>query len=338
MKSIGPVNQPVAHDDLLGLPSLILGGATLNTQYNEEPETVPLVDMLRFAMSHGIRAIDTSPYYGDSEKLYGAALKAIEDEFPRDTYYISTKVGRIRLDEFDYSRENVRFSVKRSCERLNTPYLDLVFLHDIEFQAEHQILEALRELRKLKEEGVIKNFGLSGYPVDFLLYVSKKCCEIAEIGPLDAVMSYANLNLQNMTLLKYAAQFKKEAQVKSLWNASILSMSLLRSQETRAFHPCSQELRDAAQQAAEYVQSSGNDLADLATRFAIQQWYNEGPTVLGLSSTSELEHALNNYWAVADRNGQLSEHDEALVTAVQRDVFGTHLNETWESGIPHKMD
>ncbi|SCU86211.1 LAMI_0D00914g1_1 [Lachancea mirantina] len=326
----------VDHDDISKLPGLILGGATLNTQYNEDPEAVPLVQMLRLAFDRGFRAIDTSPYYGESEKLFGEALDVVRGDFPRDSYYICTKVGRISVAEFDYSRENVRFSVKRSCERLGTEYLDMVFLHDIEFIETPAVLEALEELRSLKDEGLIRNFGASGYPVDFLLEIAIKCSQSASIGPLDAVLSYANLNIQNTLLADYYVRFKRDAKVKVVENGSILSMSLLRSQETRAFHPCSQELRDLAQKAAQYAASEGEDLADLATRYAMSKWYGLGPTVLGVSTVYELEHALSNYDTVMDNDGQLSERDQMLVNYIQSQIFKTHLNETWESGIPHR--
>lgn len=339
MKAIAPVKQKVDRDNIGGLPPLIMGGATLNTQYNDDPTRVPLVSMLRYAMDHGIRGIDTSPYYGPSETLYGNALDAIKDEYARDTYYICTKVGRIRLDEFDYTREHVRFSVQRSCARLKTTYLDLVYLHDVEFVELSQIFEALEELRSLKDEGIIRNFGLSGYPVPFLQYVAEKCCSIESIGPLDAVLSYCNLNLQNTILHDYYDRFKKDSHIKCLSNGSILSMSLLRSEETKSFHPCSRGLRDCAFKAAKFTQDSYNvELADLATRFAIKEWIGKGPTVLGVSNIEELKTALTNYWAVVDNDNELSAEDQTMVDKIQKDIFAERMNEIWESGIPHNME
>lgn len=37
---------------------------------------------------HGINAFDTSPYYGVSEIVLGACLKALEAEFPRSSYVL----------------------------------------------------------------------------------------------------------------------------------------------------------------------------------------------------------------------------------------------------------
>lgn len=92
---------------------------------------------------YGIRAFDTSPYYDNSEIVLGTALKALENEFPRDTYRLLTKVGRYgpspgtdpSATDFDYSPSTIRRSVHRSLQRLHTHYLDVVYLHDIEFVA-----------------------------------------------------------------------------------------------------------------------------------------------------------------------------------------------------------
>ncbi|CEP63910.1 D-arabinose 1-dehydrogenase (NAD(P)(+)) ARA2 LALA0_S09e05248g [Lachancea lanzarotensis] len=335
-RPIGPVKEFVKGASIERLPSLILGGAILNTQYTDNPESVPLTDMIRYAFDRGIRAIDTSPYYGQSEILYGRALEQLTAEYPRDNYFICSKVGRIRLDEFDYSRSSVRKSVLRSLERLKTDYIDLIFLHDVEFIETKQVLEALKELRVLKNDGIIHNFGISGYPVEFLLSVAQQSREIAEIGPLDAVLSYANLNLQNTLLEDAFLRFKDEAQVKVVENGSILSMSLLRAQETLQFHPCSPELRERAQRAAQYAAAQGKDLATLATKYALSRWVDRGPTVLGVSSIHELEIALQSYWDVVDREThELSASDVKDVNYIQETIFGDRLNETWQSGIDH---
>lgn len=111
-----------------------------------------------------------------------------------------TKCGRygVKKEAFDYRPATIRRSVERSLRRLHTNYLDAVFLHDVEFIAtpvfprpngdslaalgveanqyglekgqegkiwgdgDQQILDAYSELCKLKEEGVVKNIGITG--------------------------------------------------------------------------------------------------------------------------------------------------------------------------------
>lgn len=316
-----------------GLPQLVLGGATLNTQYNDDPYSLPVEEMLKYAFSHGITAIDTSPYYGPSEMIFGKSLESIRAEWPRDSYSIFTKVGRVQLDDFDYSREHVRKSVLRSCERLRTDYLDVLYLHDIEFVEENMIFEALTEMKKLKDEGVVLRFGISGYPVDFLYQIAKKCKDIETIGPLDNILSYCNLNLQNLTLEKYYNKLTEECMVKTVSNGSILSMSLLTAGETKPFHPCSSELRERCSSAAKFLADEGIDIADLATKYAICHWLQRGPTVLGCSDVVEVEHAFKNYKELIE-NGGLTKREQDLVTHVQENILGELMNSTWDSGIP----
>ena len=111
-----------------------------------------------------------------------------------------TKCGRYGLapEEFDYSPSTIRRSVERSLRRLGTTYLDVVYLHDIEMVAEEvipkrdgdhstalgddreayglavgqeakvwgegdrKVLEAYGELKRMKEEGLVKNIGITG--------------------------------------------------------------------------------------------------------------------------------------------------------------------------------
>jgi D-arabinose 1-dehydrogenase len=323
-----PSSSP-SNSDLSRLPPLLIGGAVFNQQFNENPEQLPVEEILRLGFSYGLNAIDTSPYYGPSEILLGEALTKVD--VPRENYFIVTKCGRLQLDDFDYSPEWIRKSVNRSLERLHTTYLDLVYLHDIEFETEEHIFEALAELKKLKDEGLIKNFGISGYPVDFLYRISKAAVSNKDVGPLDAVLSYSNFNLQNRSLGDYIEKFYTDCKLKKLLNGSILSMSLLRAQPTHDFHPASKELRDRCQLVAQFTQEEyGVDLADLATRFAIREFLPHGQIVLGVSNLRELKAAIIQYWNVVDNLVD----DSALVEKVTG-KFGEHLNEVWGSGISH---
>lgn len=85
------------------LPPLIMGTATFNSQYNPDPYALPTTELVHQALSAGIRAFDTSPYYGPAEELLGRALSTsfVRKNFPRYTYRLLTKVGRIAASSFD---------------------------------------------------------------------------------------------------------------------------------------------------------------------------------------------------------------------------------------------
>ncbi|KAL8673738.1 MAG: hypothetical protein Q9168_001845 [Polycauliona sp. 1 TL-2023] len=271
------------------LPPLICGTATFNDQYNPDPYALPTTAIVHEALSLGVRAFDTSPYYGPAEDLLGAALDTpfVHKNFPRRDYFLLTKVGRVTGDEFDYSATWVRHSVQRSLERLRTSYLDVVYCHDVEFVSPQEVLAAVTELRRIRDEsGVIKYIGISGYPVTIL-------CDLAEMvldetgEPLDVVMSYANFTLQNTRLASVALPRLKAAGVKVVPNASVLGMGLLRRKGVPIggkgdFHPSPKELRAAIQAASDW--SDKQDIKDkrlekVAIRWALEYWIQEGSAV-----------------------------------------------------------
>ncbi|KAJ8145680.1 hypothetical protein OY671_001259 [Metschnikowia pulcherrima] len=333
--------------ELMDIPPLVIGGAVFNTQYCEDPEKMPITEILKVAFGKGLVALDTSPYYGRSEELIGKALAEISTEWPREKYFLCTKAGRIRLDEFDYTRKSVRASVLRSLNRLKTSYLDLVYMHDIEFVSEQETYDALKELLALKNEGVIKNFGITGYPVDYLLKIALHAKNDPEIGPLDAILSYSNGCLQNTILFEMQDRFLHEAGVKKVFNGSIISMSLLRSGKTHGFHPAPQDLKDTCDMIAQrLLKEEQVELADLATQFAIEKtlfdsstdesgkllWNRQFSVVLGVSSVEELTAAIEGYEFVQKNNNK---REKALYERVQKELGPAHLNETWPSGIEH---
>lgn len=268
------------------LPPLIFGTATFNHQYNKDPYALDTVGLVQSALELGIRAFDTSPYYGPSESLLGAALATpfVRASFPREEYFLLTKVGRISSDEFDYSPGWVRASVARSLERLRTPYLDVVYCHDVEFVSEDEVLGAIRELRRIRDEtGTVKYVGISGYPVDTMCRIAERV--LSETGePLDIVQNYANFTLQNTTLATKGVERLLGAGVDVVPNASPLGMGLLRREGVPVgsmgdFHPASRELRAAVRDASEFCDKYGEKLEVLAIRFALETWLQTGAPV-----------------------------------------------------------
>lgn len=117
----------------IGLGCSSLGGVFHS--FNEERG----INTVEEAINSGINYLDVSPYYGytKAETVLGKALQQI----PRNKYYISTKVGRYGENghnTWDYSAERVTRSVYESMDRLHIDYIDLVFVHDIEFSDLHQ--------------------------------------------------------------------------------------------------------------------------------------------------------------------------------------------------------
>ena len=129
------------------------------------------------AYEAGFRLFDTAPHYGLglSERRLGAALAGR----PRDSYTLSTKVGRLlvpspdggRDDQgfdvpadvrrvWDFSRDGVRRSLEESLERLGLDAVDIVLIHDPDDHWEQAVSEAYPALAELRDQGVVKAVGV----------------------------------------------------------------------------------------------------------------------------------------------------------------------------------
>lgn len=284
-----------------------LGSVFRNTDDHEAIQTV------HAAIDAGINYIDVSPYYGltKAETVLGRALQ----EIPRDQYLLSTKVGRYGEDVFDFSAKRITESLEESLARLHTDYVDILFLHDIEFVPAQVILEeAIPALKQLKEQGKIRHTGICGLPLELFEYMLPKV-------DVDAIISYCHYSLNDTSLLQLLPLI--ESQEVGLVNASPLSMGLLSKRGTPEWHPASQTLKDTCKEAADFCAANGTDIAKLAVQFSVSK--ESIPTTL-VSTANPVNIEKNAKWVDEPINAE-------LLKAVQ-DILAPVLNETWVSGRP----
>lgn len=274
------------------LPPLIFGTGTFNTQFNKDPYALNTTNLVYQTLAQGVRAFDTSPYYGPAEILLGEGLNApaFKERWKRSDYYILTKCGRIDSDTWDYRPEWIRQSVARSLERFHTDYLDVVYCHDVEFVSMNEVITAVEELRRIRdEEGNIRYIGISGYPLDVLCILAERIRD--ETGePLDVVQSYANFTLQNTRLATEGVPRLKAVGVDVVTTASLLGLGLLRSEglpdNALEWHPSPQGLRDAVNRAAAFCKEHDEKLEAVAIRYAVEEWMIHGSDVGSLGDPS----------------------------------------------------
>lgn len=172
----------------LEITELGFGGAAIGNLY-ERVSNVDAFDAVAAALSHGIRYFDTAPLYGFglSERRMGLAL----GEVPRDSYALSTKVGRrLRPTDprevdpvifenipgagpyFDYSYDGVMRSVEESLQRLGLHRADILLIHDVDnvnqgsaAATERRFVEVMetggyRALDRLRAEGTVAAIGV----------------------------------------------------------------------------------------------------------------------------------------------------------------------------------
>lgn len=332
------------------LPSLILGGAGFSYITHPDPRSLPVAEIIKQAFDHGMRAIDTSPFYEPSEELLGQALSQPEiiDSYSRSDYVLMTKVGRLPGDKIDYSPTGVRKSVTASLGKLRTTYLDVVFCHDIEFATDEETLEAVGELLDLIREGKVRYIGLSSYHISLL---SRRAGLVRErFGrPVDVIQNYAQMNLQSSRLETDGLKAFKNAGVSCVCNSSPLAIGLLRDGgvpqgKQGDFHPAPEGLRKAAQDAADFMTAKGESLAAVGLRYALWRGLDASHgsfhvcTIVGISTMAELTENIETAEKVLKAgeglNGGLSNPniDEAQVRRdlplyeKARDVLGEWVN------------
>jgi D-threo-aldose 1-dehydrogenase len=182
--------------------ALGFGSAPLGNMFRDIPEA-EAHGTVAAAWNDGIRYFDTAPFYGAglAEIRLGEALAGK----PRNHYVISTKVGRVVLDEIeggardngekgavfahgrpnkvvnDYSEDGTYRSIEDSLKRLGTDHVEIVFVHDVaqDFYGDEwlSVFEtarqgAFRALDRMRDEGVIKAWGLGVNrvePIELLL-------------------------------------------------------------------------------------------------------------------------------------------------------------------------
>ncbi|KAK0453184.1 Aldo/keto reductase [Armillaria borealis] len=348
----------------LALPALIFGAGSFSNQYNTNDHLESFVPLraVRLALRYGIRAFDTSIYYGPSEIVLGKALQAIKHEFPRSSYKLMTKCGRISANDFDYTPGHIRRSIQRSLERLQTNYLDTVYLHDTEFictpvmptetgyhvtalgeareayglaegqesvvrgEGDQKILDAYAELSKMKEEGLIKHIGITGYPLPVLLRLALLILHNPPYKPVDVILSYSHLTLQDSTFLKFAPHLRERAKVGQLVVASPFSMGLLTSRPPPPWHPSPEAMRKVTADVREDV---GN-LPDLALRYSMRNCGGDFPLVVGFSNLREV-HASAKVWRQARE--EIDDSDRLEREERAREIFqqARYLDWSWAS-------
>ena len=302
----------------LRISNICFGASSLGSVFHEtrEAESIKAVET---ALDGGINFIDVSPYYGHykAETVLGKALKVL----PRDKYYLSTKVGRYGKDgvnTWDYSAKRVTDSVYESMERLHVDYIDLINVHDIEFQAalpgglQKVVDETLPALVELRDKGVVGHVGITDLQLDNLKWVIDRCPE----GTVESILNFCHYCLNDDALVDYLDYFEENGV--GVINASPLSMGLLSKRGVPAWHPAPKTLVEACAKAAAYCESKNYPIEKLAIQYSVSN-----PRIAGtLFSSANPENVKRNIeWAN-------EEPDWQLVKEVQ-DIIGEQKRVSW---------
>lgn len=253
----------------LQVSALSFGASSLGGVFHSIDEG-RAVEAVLVAVEGGMNLIDVSPYYGHyrAERVLGRALR----QLPRERYILSTKVGRYGQDgvnTWDYSGRRAQESVGESMERLGVERIDLIHVHDIEFQAARPgglqlvVDETLPALHELKAQGLVGHVGITDLQLANLRWV----VDHTPAGTVETVLNFCHYCLCDDALADHLDYF--ESHGIGIINASPLSMGLLSERGVPAWHPAPQPLVEACQRAALHCHERGRAIEQLAMQFAV---------------------------------------------------------------------
>ncbi|MFP3722315.1 aldo/keto reductase [Niallia circulans] len=193
---------------------LALGTVQLGQTYGianqiGQPNKQKAVEILKYAVKHGIMSFDTAPGYGQSEEIIGFFLK----EEMGESLNIITKIPSVSENNIDEIEKSIRASQKK----LGIESLYGVLFHDA------NVLDKLTKkdcewIERLKEKYHIDKMGIS-------IYSPEQVKRVIELGIFDIIqvpMNVFDLRLINEGLLQELSNNKIEIHVRSVYLQGLL--------------------------------------------------------------------------------------------------------------------
>jgi D-threo-aldose 1-dehydrogenase len=282
----------------LGLGSAPLGGLFEPVSDADAEATVER------AWALGIRYFDTAPLYGYglAEQRLGRFLRTQ----PRDSFVLSTKVGRllrrIRGDNprpdrfykgtpperavFDFSYDGVMRSVEESLARLGLDRIDILYIHDPDDHYEETLAGAFPALERLRREKVVGAIGAG-------MNQHQMLARFAAAAPFDGFLLAGRYTLLDQGALQdlfpICAERRMGIVLGGVYNSGILANPRLGA--TFDYKEAEPELVARAQRLQDLCRAHDTELKAAALQFALGHPVVTG-AVLGARSANEIEESV----------------------------------------------
>lgn len=151
-----------------------------------------VANLIEESLVLGINFFDLADIYGHGkcEELVGEVLK--EKPYLREKMYIQSKVGiAYETIGYDNSYDYLISYTKKILKRLNTTYLDCLLIHRIDVFIDNK--EVYDAIKYLKDEGLIRDFGVSNFNSEEIKYLKEY--------DIDIKYNQVSLGLGNMNMI-----------------------------------------------------------------------------------------------------------------------------------------
>jgi len=275
--------------------------------------------LLRQVYDAGCRHFDTAEVYATNDKYNETVLGSFFQSVPRDSFTVATKYWPSGDDMYEYD------AVKKSLERLQLDYVDLYYAHRVmSLEGGKKFAESAK---RLKEEGLIKEIGLSEVSGKWLK-------EINKVTPIDAVQQEWSLLTRNLedelvpvcreldvAIVAYSPLArnllaKPVEQVPTDWRAKLPRYSQENLETNRKIHDQVQQL------SAKYEGTA----AQLSLAWLFHKAAELGVVVVPIPGSTKLEHAISNLKACQMK---ISDDDCRALEALADQVAGARGDESY---------
>lgn len=267
-----------------GLPAaatrLGIGGGPLGGLFRHVPEDEAIATVER-AWDEGVRLFDVAPFYGHgrAERLVGSVLRTK----PRDSFVLSTKVGRLLRDGaaaapsafvdadarqpvFDYSGDGVRRSLEESLGRLGLDRVDVALIHDPEEHLDEAVEDAYPALAELRREGVVSAIGVgTNHPSTLVRFARETDADCALLANSVTLLDRSGLD----EALPLCAEYGIAVVAGGVFNSGILADP--DGAGTYDYAPAGEDARRRVQRLRAICERHGVPLATAAVQFPLRQ-------------------------------------------------------------------
>jgi D-threo-aldose 1-dehydrogenase len=267
------------------------------------------------AIGAGIAYFDTAPFYGHglSEHRLGTALRGR----PRDSFVLSTKIGRVLKPQrkaepsigpfsttlpfdfvYDYTYDGAMRSIEDSLQRLGMARIDIALIHDMtpKWQGDHleeryrqSMTGACKALVELRAAGAVGAIGVGINDVDMLT-------RYARDGDFDCFMLAGRYTLLDTsalpTLLPLCVENRISILLAAPYNSGILATGAVAGAKYWYVDPPA-EVLDRVRRIEVLCARHGVTLQAAATQFPLAH-PALASVVAGYRSASEVRAALNS--------------------------------------------
>lgn len=308
-----------------GIGKLALGTMGMNFKNKESS-----LQAIKTAMENGVNIFNTGDFYqhGESQVVLGEALK----DLPRDSYFVSLKFGvafGLAGAKLDVRPENIRPQLVSALDKMGLQYVDLYqpARQDIAVPVE----DVMAEMVKLKNEGLIKNIGLSEVDADTL----RRANNIHPIHSVEVEYSLLNREIEK-ELIPTAKELGIQVAVYGAVGHGVLTDKVINGGMSNPMmsmgilSPFNKKHNlQILNEFAEIAKKQGMTMSELALAWTQAKYDN----ILSLIGTTTSEHFLSSVKAI---NTELSEATvDEIEKLVSADTIKGHAMRKWifENGV-----